>query len=296
MDRMETIQIPGYTDHDKLAIAEKYLVPRQTKENGLLKKQINFLKTGSPQDHRELHPRGRRPRARAAGRVGLPRRRRPRRQGGNRPRPQTKIDEEEVRKILGPEHHVRELDVKTDVPGVVVGLAYTAAGGTSFSSRPRDTPARAIDLTGQIGEVMKESADAAFSLFKSRADELGYEADRLKDLDIHIHVPAGAVPKDGPSAGVAMFTAVASLLLKKKVKNRLGMTGEITLRGKVLPIGGLNEKSLAAARAGIKTVLIPKANERDLEEVDAKVKKSLRFVPVETADDVIRHALGIHKG
>ncbi|MFW5681786.1 MAG: endopeptidase La [Phycisphaeraceae bacterium] len=294
MDRMETIQIPGYTDHDKLAIAEKYLVPRQTKENGLLKKQVNFLKAGIRKIiENYTREAGVRELERQIGSVCRAVAARVAKEEID-PGTQTKIDEEEVRKILGPEHHVRELDIKTDVPGVVVGLAYTAAGGDILFIEAAAYPGKGnVHLTGQIGEVMKESADAAFSLFKSRATELGYDADQLKELDIHIHVPAGAVPKDGPSAGVAMFTAVASLLLKKKVRSKIGMTGEITLRGKVLPIGGLNEKSLAASRAGIKTVLIPKQNERDLEEIDQRVKKSLTFIPVETVGEVLEHALGI---
>ena len=296
MDRMETIQIPGYTDHDKLAIAERYLVPRQLSENGLKKKQLRFLKAGLRkinEDYtreagvRELERQiGSVCRA-VAARVA---------KGETAADAATKIDADEARTILGPEKHTRELDVKTDLPGVVVGLAYTSVGGDILFIEATAYPGKGhVHLTGQIGEVMKESADAAFSLFKSRATDLDYDADQLKDTDVHIHVPAGAVPKDGPSAGVAMFTALASLLLKKKVKANLGMTGEITLRGKVLPIGGLNEKALAAARAGIKTVLIPAANERDLEEVDAKVVKQLKFVPVETVDDILKHALGVQR-
>jgi ATP-dependent Lon protease len=294
MDRMETIDIAGYTDHDKLAIAEKYLVPRQLSENGLKKKQAKFLKTGLRKiNENYTREAGVREYERQIGSVCRAIAARVAK-GETDPDATTKIDEEEARTILGPEKHVRELDVKTDVPGVVVGLAYTAAGGDILFIEAAAYPGKGnVHLTGQIGEVMKESADAAFSLFKSRAVDLDYDVGQLKDLDVHIHVPAGAVPKDGPSAGVAMFTAVASLLLKKKVKDRVAMTGEITLRGKVLPIGGLNEKSLAAARAGIKTILIPRQNERDLEEVNPKVKKALKFVPVESVDEVLDHALSV---
>lgn len=205
-----------------------------------------------------------------------------------------KITDDKVREILGAEKYIRDLDHRTKTPGTVIGLAYTSVGGEMLVIEATSYPGKGnVQLTGQIGDVMKESAQAAMSLFKSRAEKLGYDLEELAKSDIHIHVPAGAVPKDGPSAGIAMYTAITSLLLGKTVRNGLAMTGEITLRGRVLPIGGVKEKTLAAHRAGIRTIILPKDNERDMEEVDPKVKSSCKFVFAETVDDVLRVALNI---
>jgi ATP-dependent Lon protease len=198
-----------------------------------------------------------------------------------------------VRKLLGPEKYFRELDTRTRTPGVAVGLAYTPVGGeilfieaTSYAGKGN------IILTGQIGDVMKESVTAAMSLFKSRAKAMNVDPKQFQTRDLHIHVPAGAVPKDGPSAGIAMYTAIASLMLGLPVLPGLAMTGEITLRGLVLPIGGVKEKTLAAARAGIRTVILPAKNKRDMEEVAPEVRKKLKFIFAETAEQVLEHALG----
>ena len=176
---------------------------------------------------------------------------------------------------------------------MVVGLAYTPVGGEVLFIEAAGYSGKGhIILTGQIGDVMKESATAALSLFKSRARQFHFDVRRLAQRDLHIHVPAGAVPKDGPRAGIAMYTAIASLLLNIPVLDGVAMTGEITLRGLVLPIGGIKEKSLAAARAGIRTVILPRQNERDLEDIDAQVRKKLKFIFVERAEQVLEYALG----
>ena len=323
-DRLETIEVPGYTDNDKLQIARKYLVPRQLKEHGLRRKDCKFRVGGLKKIINDYtREAGVRELDRQVGAVcrgvaatiaeGLDEAADDAARGDGEPRPQadaaptggitaeqrksiepTIVDEGIVREMLGPERHARDLDTAVDMPGLVLGLAYTSVGGeilfieaTSYAGKGR------IQLTGQIGDVMKESATAAMSLFKSRADKLGFDLDALKEKDVHIHVPAGAVPKDGPSAGVAMFTAITSLMLEKPVHQKLAMTGEITLRGRVLPIGGVKEKTLAAARAGIKKVILPKINERDMEEVDPKVAKQLEFAFVENVDQLLYEALGV---
>jgi ATP-dependent Lon protease len=292
-DRMEIIDIAGYTEHDKLAIARKYLVPRQLKENGLKPAQVKFAAAGLKMviEHytreagvRELERQVgavcRYIAADVAAKDG-------------RSRKRYTVDTRYVREALGGEKYVRDLDTRTELPGVVCGLAYTAVGGELLFIEATAYPGKGnTRLTGQIGDVMKESAHAAVSLFRSRAGDFGFDAKSLEQRDIHIHVPAGAVPKDGPSAGIAMYTAVASLLLGVPVKPRIAMTGEITLRGKVLPIGGVKEKTLAAARAGIRTVLLPEHNRKDLEEVADEVRKKVRFEFVENVDQVLEHTLG----
>ncbi|MFW6058666.1 MAG: endopeptidase La [Phycisphaeraceae bacterium] len=291
-DRLEVIDIPGYADPDKLEIARRYLVPRQLKENGLKKSQCRWRAAGIRkviEDYtresgvRELERQiGAVCRAVAAKVADAKRDGQP-----------AIVDADFVRETLGPEYHVRDRDTRIDVPGVAIGLAYTPTGGEILFIEAAAYPGKGnITLTGQIGDVMKESANAALSLFKSRAPTLGYDVKQLQERDLHIHVPAGAIPKDGPSAGIPMFTAVASLLLEIPVKNKIAMTGEVTLRGKVLPVGGIKEKTLAAERAGIKTIILPEKNRRDLEEVNDQVKKRCRFEFVENVDQVLALALG----
>src|SRR2546423_2030884 len=203
------------------------------------------------------------------------------------------VDRAMVQRVLGPQRFEPELASRTSVPGVATGMAYTPVGGEILFIEATRMPGKGnITLTGQIGDVMKESATAAFSLVRSRADQLGVDAQKLADSDIHIHIPAGAVPKDGPSAGVAMFTALASLLLNKPVRHDVAMTGEITLRGLVLPIGGLKEKTLAAKRAGIKEVIIPKRNEKDMPDIPEEVRQTMKFHFVENVDQALAVALG----
>ncbi|MCC7349371.1 MAG: endopeptidase La [Phycisphaerales bacterium] len=295
-DRMEVIEIPGYTESDKLDIAKRYLVPRQLEANGLTGKQVKFqdaaLRWIIESYTREAGVRnlerniGSVARGIAAEVVG-----------GKTDK--SIVSRETVTQTLGPVKFEPELASRTSVPGVATGMAYTPYGGEILFIEASRMPGKGlITLTGQIGDVMRESATAAFSLVRSRAKAMGIDPQLLSESDIHIHVPAGAIPKDGPSAGVAMFTALASLLLNKPVRHDLAMTGEITLRGLVLPIGGLKEKTLAAKRAGIKQVIVPKRNEKDLTEIPAEVKNSLEFHFVENTDQVLQIALGqsIRKG
>lgn len=315
-DRMEVIDIPGYTDNDKVQIARKYLAPRQIKENGLTRSQCKWQVAGIKKviesytreaGVRELERQiGSVCRA-VAAKVAreddavVDKKKTSRATKNKKKLAKTKaragqapvIDAGKVRELLGPEKFQRELDTAITTPGVVLGLAYTSVGGEILFIEATSYPGKgAVTLTGHIGDVMKESASAAMSLFKSRASQFNIDIDKLNEKDIHIHVPAGAVPKDGPSAGIAMYTAIASLILGLPVKNKLAMTGEITLRNKVLPIGGVKEKTLAAARAGVKTVLLPAQNENDLEDADDKVKKQLDFKFVDNLEQVLDHALG----
>jgi ATP-dependent Lon protease len=288
-DRMEVIEIPGYTNSDKLDIARRFLVPRQLEANGVPVKKVKFLdqallwiiegytrEAGVRSLERNI---GAIARNLAAAIVE-----------GKTDR--AVITREKVGEILGPRKFDPELASRTSVPGVATGMAYTPAGGEILFIEATRMPGKGqITLTGQIGEIMKESATAAYSLIRSRAKSLGIDPKLVAESDIHIHVPQGAVPKDGPSAGVAMFTALASLMLNKPVHHDVAMTGEITLRGLVLPIGGLKEKTLAAKRAGIKQVIVPKRNERDMVEIPEEVRKSLKFHFVENIDQVLKLAL-----
>jgi len=289
-DRMEVIEIPGYTASEKMFIARRYLVPRQLDANGLPPRQVRFSEAALREIidgyTREAGVRnlerniGSIARAIAAEIVS----------GSVKGR--LHVGPAQVRKYLGPRRFESEIASRTSVPGVATGLAYTPVGGEIlFIEATRMDGKGNITLTGQIGDVMKESATAAFSLLRSRAEELGIDGKLLRDSDIHIHVPAGAVPKDGPSAGVAMFTALASLLLRRPVRHDVAMTGEITLRGLVLPIGGLKEKTLAAVRAGIRHIIVPKRNEKDLPEIPPEVRKTVRFHFVENVDQVLKIAL-----
>jgi ATP-dependent Lon protease len=288
-DRMEVIEIPGYTDREKLEIARRYLVKRQLKEHGLKNGQCKFetaalqriindytREAGVRELERQIAAVCRHVAARVA----------------RNELAEFTVTAGEVENILGPAKYIRETKLATGRPGVVTGLAWTPTGGDILHIEALRYPGKGnILLTGQIGDVMKESAQAALSLVKSRAKDLGIAPDAFKDVDIHIHVPAGAVPKDGPSAGVAMFTAVASLFSGRTVRADVAMTGEITLRGLVLPIGGLKEKNLAALRAGVRTVLAPKLNEKDLPDLPDEVKEKLEIKTVETVDDVLAAAL-----
>jgi ATP-dependent Lon protease len=289
LDRMELIDLPGYTEREKLEIGKRYLLPRQLGENGLKPEQVSW-------DEEALrliitdytHEAGVRELERQIGAVC-------RAVAARVARGTTEhvqVTPAFVKEILGPARYVHEQRLTTNAPGVVTGLAYTPTGGEILHIEAARYPGKGnITLTGQIGNVMKESAQAALSLVRSRDGSIGVNPEDFRKYDIHIHVPAGAVPKDGPSAGVAMFTALASLFTNTPVRSDVAMTGEITLRGLVLPIGGLKEKSLAAMRAGISTVLIPKLNEKDLVEIPEEAKQKLKFVPVETVDEVLANAL-----
>lgn len=288
-DRMEVIDIPGYTDSEKLQIATQYLVPRQLQENGINPKQCRWNQAAIHRTIRDY--------TREAGVRELER------QIGAVCRgvaakiaegacEKVTVTPELLREMLGPPKFIEEDRLKTNKPGVVLGLAYTPVGGAILHIEATRFPGKgSITLTGQIGNVMKESMQAALSLVRSRDGDLGIPSEIFKDTDIHIHVPSGAIPKDGPSAGVAMFTALTSLFLERSVRSDLAMTGEISLRGLVLPIGGLKEKCLAAMRSGIKTVLIPKLNEKDLPDVPEEARNKLKIVLVDNVDQVLEIAL-----
>ncbi|MFA5864745.1 MAG: endopeptidase La [Phycisphaerae bacterium] len=288
-DRMEVIEIPGYTLTEKLQIAKKYLVTKQLNENGLTKNQITFaddaIKTLIESYTREAGVRnlereiGNICRA-AASKIA----------GGSKRA--TKITSKSVPHYLGPIKIEPEVALRTSVPGVATGLAYTPYGGDIIFIEATSMPGKGnLILTGQIGDVMKESAQAAYSLLRSRAQKLKLDPVKLTEKDFHLHVPEGAVPKDGPSAGVALYTALVSLETGVCVRPDVAMTGEITLRGLVLPIGGIKEKTLAAKRAGIKEIILPLRNKKDLYEVPAEIKKTLKFTFVSDIDKLLQAAL-----
>jgi ATP-dependent Lon protease len=288
-DRMEVIELPGYTENEKLNIATKYLVPRQLAEHGLSKKRL-VIKNDAILAIIHGY-------TREAGVRNLERNiaalcRAVATQIAKNKKSRATIGKEHLSKILGPLQFESELALRTGTPGVATGLAYTPVGGELLFIESASMPGKGnLLLTGQIGDVMKESAQAAFSIVKSNAKKLGIEPARFSKFDYHIHVPAGAVPKDGPSAGVAMFTSLVSLLLGKPARPEVAMTGEITLRGLVLPIGGLKEKILAAKQAGIKTVILPARNRKDLVEVPKEAKRNLKFKFVKNTSEALKFAL-----
>ncbi|HEX4666570.1 MAG TPA: endopeptidase La [Chthoniobacterales bacterium] len=288
-DRMELISLAGYTGREKLEIARRYLVRRQLEENGLKPEQCVWEEDAIVRVIDDYtHEAGVRELERQLGAVirGVAA------QVARGKTDHVTVTPALVADMLGPARYIHDAKLTGNKPGVVTGLAYTPAGGEVLHIEATRYPGKGnITLTGQIGDVMKESMQAALSLVRSRDGQFGATADEFRDTDIHVHVPAGAIPKDGPSAGVAMFTALASLFSNQPVRSDVAMTGEITLRGLVLPIGGLKEKSLAAMRAGITTVIIPKLNEKDLVDIPEEAKQKIRFVPVETVDEVLQTAL-----
>ena len=288
-DRMEVIEIPGYTTEEKLQIGKRYLVKRQLEENGL---KTRHARWGTPallkiiEDYtREAGVRnlereiGSVCRA-VAAKVALD------------DSVRIEITPDYVEEVLGPPRFAREAKMFSSRPGVVNGLAYTPVGGEVLNIEAIRYPGKGhIKLTGQIGEVMKESMEAAWSLVRERAAALGIDPKDFESYDVHVHVPAGAVPKDGPSAGCAMYTALASLFSNRRVNKEVAMTGEINLRGSVLPIGGLKEKALGALQAGIRTILVPTMNMKDVPEIPASARKKLKFLPMENVDEVLKAAL-----
>jgi ATP-dependent Lon protease len=288
-DRLEVIELSSYTVTEKKAIATRYLVPRQRKEHGLKAKQF-ILKpdgldtlvadytreAGVRELERQIASLCRAVAARIAS--------------GEKSKPE--VDANTVSEILGPPKFIHDEKLDKPRPGVVTGLAWTPVGGEILHVEALRYPGKGTaQLTGQLGDVMKESVQTAMSLVRSRSHSLGIAPKMFSHSDVHVHVPAGAVPKDGPSAGVAMFTALASLYTDKSVRSDVAMTGEISLRGMVLPIGGLKEKTLAAMRAGITTILVPEANRKDAPDIPAEVKKNVKLVFVKSVDDVLREAL-----
>ena len=293
LDRMEVLHLPGYTEHEKLNIAKKYLVPKEIRANALKLDKITFQDdavTGIIKDY-----------TREAGVRNLEReianvcRKVAKAVAEGKSTPIT-IKAESLHDYLGNPKFFAETAVMIDRPGIVTGLAWTPTGGDILFIEATMMPGnKQLTLTGQLGDVMKESAQAALSYVRSQTDTLGINKDFFEKTDIHIHVPAGAIPKDGPSAGVTMTTAIVSLLTGKAAKHDVAMTGEITLRGKVMPIGGVKEKVLAARRAGIKTVILPEKNKNDLDDVPEDLRKEMHFIFVDTIDQVIDAALDRRK-
>jgi len=290
-DRMEVIEFPGYMEDEKLAIARKFLIPRQIEQNGL--RQITFSESAIRTLIRDYtHEAGVRNLDREIARIC----RKVARRVAEGRRAQRQIAKLSLPKYLGPPRYGFSLLETTDEVGVATGLAWTEAGGDTLSVEVTVMPGKgALLLTGQMGDVMQESAQAALSYTRSRARELGIDDIDFEKIDLHVHVPEGAVPKDGPSAGITIATALISALTGRAVNHNVAMTGEITLRGRVLPIGGLREKALAAQRAGLKTLLLPKTNRRDMSELPRRLRDRLDFVFVDTMDQVLPVAL-VEKG
>jgi ATP-dependent Lon protease len=290
-DRMEIIQISGYTEGEKIAIAEGYLIPRQIRENGLRAQEIVFTRPGLEKIIRSY--------TREAGVRSLERE-----IGGACRKVVTQIAEgrtdcveitaEKAQEYLGRPHFygTEEIAERTSIPGVATGLAWTPVGGdVLFIEATRMPGGKGFQVTGSVGNVMQESARAALSFIRSRSENLGLEVNFFEKSDIHLHIPAGSQPKDGPSAGVTMATALVSLISGRPVRHDIGMTGEITLRGQVLPVGGIKEKVLAAHRTGLKTVILPRRNDADLEDLPEEVRRSIQFIFADTVEDVLQAAL-----
>jgi len=288
LDRMDVIQLSGYTEEEKLGIAKKYLAPKQLKEHGLKRSMLTFTDKGLRTIIREY--------TREAGVRQLERQiaavcRKAARRVAEGETEKMSADEKFVRESLGPRRFVADIRKRTSEPGVATGLAVTAVGGDVLFIEATAYPGGGhLKVTGQLGEVMQESAQAAHSWVRTHGLELGIDPNWFGENDVHLHIPAGAVPKDGPSAGITMATAIASIATGKPVSDQVAMTGEITLSGQVLPIGGLREKVLAAQRAGIAKVIFPRENESDLEELPPETREELEFVPVDWIEEVLEVA------
>jgi ATP-dependent Lon protease len=289
-DRMEIIELTGYTEEEKVEIARRYLVRRQLDANGLKPEQASVSDDALRQIARDY--------TREAGCRSLERQigavlRNVAVRIAEGKAETARIEVADVREILGAPRFENEVAMRVSVPGVATGLAWTPVGGDILFIEATRVPGKgALILTGQLGDVMKESAQAALSLVKSQSESLGVDPAIFEKSDIHVHVPAGAIPKDGPSAGVALYTALVSLLTNRTVRNDVAMTGEISLRGLVLPVGGIKEKTVAAHRAGIRTVLLPARNRKDLEDVPESVRKEIQFVWLERVDEAVSNAIG----
>ena len=291
-DRMEILEFSGYIIDEKLQISKKHLIPKQIKEHGLRKTEINFNDDAICLLVESY--------TREAGVRNLERQlanvcRKVARDISSKKTKKVTITKEKIYDYLGPIKFHSEVAERTSQPGVVIGLAWTAFGGDILFIEASKMPGKgALKLTGKLGDVMKESAQAAFSYVRSNSKSIGIEQDFYKKFDLHIHVPAGAIPKDGPSAGVAMVTAMVSLLTNTPIKNKLGMTGEISLRGNVLPIGGLKEKATAAHRSGLNHIIAPELNKKDIEEIPSTVLKDLKITFAKNVKEVLNIALGIN--
>jgi ATP-dependent Lon protease len=286
---MEIIELTGYTEEEKVEIARRYLVRRQLEANGLKAEQATVTDAALRQIARDY--------TREAGCRSLERQigavlRNVAVRIAEGKAETVRIDAPEVAEILGAPRFENEVAMRVSVPGVATGLAWTPVGGDIlFIEAARVPGAGRLILTGQLGDVMKESAQAALSLVKSQSEALGLDPAMFEKSDIHVHVPAGAIPKDGPSAGVALYTALVSLLTSRTVRNDVAMTGEISLRGLVMPVGGIKEKTIAAHRAGIRTVMLPARNRRDLDDIPESVRKELTFVWLDRVEDAVGHAI-----
>ncbi|MBO5245124.1 MAG: AAA family ATPase, partial [Selenomonadales bacterium] len=289
LDRMEILQLSSYTDEEKIQIAKRYLIPKQQKEHGLTDELVSISTGAIPRIIADY--------TRESGVRELERNiaaifRKSARQIVQKKKSQIRVTAQNVGTILGKvKYHHTQVGENAEV-GLATGLAWTQVGGEVLPTEVVVLPGKGnITLTGKLGEVMKESAKAGLSYIRSRAEELAIEPSFHEKNDIHIHLPEGAIPKDGPSAGITMATAVVSALSGRAVKGGLAMTGEITIRGRVLAVGGIKEKVLAAYRQGIRTIIMPKKNEKDLEELPTNVKREMQFMLVETMDEVLKEAL-----
>jgi ATP-dependent Lon protease len=285
LDRMEVLQLPGYSEEEKTLIAQRYIIPKQLEQHGLTPKDLTITDAAIRRVIADY--------TREAGLRNLEREiaavcRKVARRRAEGQRGPTTIDPKRVADMLGPSRYFRELADRGGLAGVATGLAWTPTGGEILFIEASGMPGKGqLTLTGLLGDSMRESAQAALSYLRSHAKELDIDTSRFHKTDLHIHVPAGAVPKDGPSAGVAIAAALISLFRNQPIQQDLAMTGEVTLTGRVLPVGGVREKVLAARRAGIKSVLIPRHNEKDLVEIPPEVKADLSFQLVDTLDDVV---------
>jgi ATP-dependent Lon protease len=288
-DRMETIELPGYTDLEKLQIAKKYLVPKELDNHGLKPKNLSFTDQSIKKIINDY--------TREAGLRNLDREiaticRKVAKMVASGEKKKVEVTPKNLNQYLGPVKYFLEAAERIPQVGVIPGLAWTETGGDlMFVEATKMRGKKSLTLTGLMGEVMKESVQAALSYVRSTAKNLGIPPDFFEKYDIHVHVPAGAIPKDGPSAGITMATAIVSLLTERPVKPRLAMTGELTLRGQLLPIGGFKEKALAAYRAGIETIILPKENQKDMVEIPQEIKKKINFVFAQTMDEVLKRAL-----
>jgi ATP-dependent Lon protease len=291
LDRMEVIRLSGYTENEKVSIAKGYLIPRQLRESGLRSKEVIFSDKAINSIIRSYtRESGVRNLEREIGSVC----RKVITHNVNSKRKIKKVSPSQIREMLGQPKFKssEEVTKRTSIPGVATGLAWTPTGGEVLFIEATKMPGnKQFTITGSIGNVMQESAQAALSYVRSHAEDLKISPDFFEKSDIHLHIPAGAQPKDGPSAGITIVTALTSLLTNRAIKPGIGMTGEISLRGQILPVGGIKEKMLAAHRAGLKTVFLPKENENDLEEIPDEIKKVVHFVPVDNISQVILHTL-----
>jgi len=292
LDRMEVIEISGYSTEEKIEIAKKHLIPKQLNAHGLTAKDVRLGKRAIAKIIREY--------TRESGVRNLDREiagvmRNIAKKKAMNQKYDASINEEHIKDILGPYKFPPDSHAQIKSPGVAVGLAWTRVGGDILYIESSLSKGKSkLILTGNLGEVMKESATTALSFIKAHAHELGIDSKDFDAHELHVHIPQGAIPKDGPSAGITMMCSMVSAFTGKKIKNRLAMSGEITLRGKVLPVGGIKEKVLAAKRSGVKTIILCKENEKDVNKIKSEYIKDIQFLYVESMSEVLDHALGIN--